>query len=284
MSQKIAKPTIPILRSAEELAALRRANQAAASCLQMIAPFVVPGVSTLELNDRIDEYIQTKLGALPATLGYRGFPKSCCISPNNVVCHGIPSSRVRLRRGDIANVDVALQLDGFFGDTSMTFIIGERTKPYISKLVQVTRECLFLGIKAVRPGGRLGDIGHAIARHAHKNGFSVVTEYCGHGIGREFHLEPQVVHDAKRGTGPKLRPGMCFTIEPMINAGKSAVRVLNDGWTAITADGQPSAQWEHSVLVTQGGCEVLSLRVGEQAPGAQASRLPCSNERVSARP
>ena len=256
---------IPRLEESE-IQAMRRANQAAASCLQMIAPHVKAGVNTLELNDRLHQYITQKLQAQPATLGYRGYPKSCCISPNNVVCHGIPSAAVILREGDITNIDVALQLDGFFGDTSMTFIIGAKTKPYIKKLVLVTRECLFLGIKAVRPGARLGDIGAAIAKHAHKHGFSVVMEYCGHGIGRQFHLEPQVVHEAQRGSGPKLRPGMCFTIEPMINAGKPGVRVLNDGWTAITTDGQPSAQWEHTVLVNDKGCEILSLRPGEQSP------------------
>ena len=260
--------SIPRLDAAE-IQAMRRANQAAASCLQMIAPYVKAGVNTLELNDRLHQYITQELHAQPATLNYRGYPKSCCISPNNVVCHGIPASAVRLHAGDITNIDVALQLDGFFGDTSMTFIVGGRTKPYVKKLVQVTRECLFLGIKAVRPGGRLGDIGAAIARHAYKNGFSVVTDYCGHGIGKEFHLEPQVVHAAQRGSGPKLRPGMCFTIEPMINAGKPDVRVLNDGWTAITTDGQPSAQWEHTVLVNDQACEILSLRLGEQSPLAR---------------
>ena len=266
LNPQSSKATIPLLKDPEERDAMRRANQAAAQCLTMIGAYVQPGVSTLELNDRAHDYMVGHLRAQPATLNYRGFPKSCCVSPNNVVCHGVPSAQVRLKSGDIVNVDISLELEGFFGDTSMSFIVGGRSKPYLQKLVRVARECLFLGIKAARPRGRLGDIGASIARHAHRNNFSVVQDYCGHGIGRAFHLEPQVLHEAERSSGPRLLPGMCFTIEPMINSGKSAVRVLDDGWTVVTRDGRASAQWEHTVMITETGVEILTLRPDESSP------------------
>ena len=241
---------------------MREAGRLAAEVLEMIGPHVKAGVSTDELDRICHEYIVGVQRAVPAPLGYRGYPKSICTSVNHVVCHGIPSEK-KLKSGDIVNVDVTVIKDGWHGDTSKMFFVGEATIQ-AKRLVQLTREALLLGIRMVRPGVRLGDIGHAIQSHAEGAGFSVVREYCGHGIGREFHEDPQVLHYGDPGTGMVLQAGMCFTIEPMINAGKRQVRLLPDGWTVVTKDHSLSAQWEHTVLVTDDGAEVLTKRSDEE--------------------
>ncbi|MGH8489889.1 MAG: type I methionyl aminopeptidase, partial [Gammaproteobacteria bacterium] len=217
--------------------------------------------TTGELDRLCHDYIVNTLDAIPAPLNYRGFPKSICTSVNHVVCHGIPGEK-RLKDGDIINIDVTVIKEGYHGDTSRMFFVGTpalRAK----RLVEVCHQCMHIGIGAVRPGARLGDLGFAIQRHAEKHGFSVVREYCGHGIGREFHEEPQVLHYGSRDTGLRLEPGMAFTIEPMINAGRRHVKLLPDEWTVVTKDRALSAQWEHTVLVTGGGCEVLTSLPGD---------------------
>jgi methionyl aminopeptidase len=253
------------IKSAEEIERMRAAGRLAAEVLDFIAPYVRPGVSTAELDRLCHDYICEVQGATPAPLnyappGYKPFPKSICTSVNHVVCHGVPNER-RLRAGDILNIDVTVVKDGYHGDTSRMFYVGE---PSIQarRLCEVTYECMWRGIEAVRPGACLGDIGHAIQEHAERHGFSVVREFCGHGIGARFHEEPQVLHYGRPGTGLRLEPGMTFTIEPMINAGKPAVRQLADGWTVVTKDHSLSAQWEHTVLVTESGYEVLTLSPG----------------------
>ncbi len=222
----------------------------------MIAPHVQAGITTNQLNALCHDYIVDVQGAIPAPLNYHGFPKSICTSINHVVCHGIPSDK-KLKNGDIINVDVTVINDGFHGDTSQMFTIG---KPSIlaERVIRVSEECLWRGIELVKPGLHLGDIGHAIQKHAEKNGFSVVKEYCGHGIGRKFHEEPQVLHYGKPGTGVILEAGMTFTIEPMINTGKAAVKLLPDQWTVVTKDRSLSAQWEHTLLVTDNGYEIFT--------------------------
>ena len=240
---------------------MRTAGRLAAEVLEMVGAHVKAGVSTDELDRICHEHIVGVQNAVPAPLGYRGFPKSICTSVNHVVCHGIPSDK-RLKTGDIVNVDVTVIKDGWHGDTSKMFFVGE--PPIQAKrLVEVTREAMLIGIRMVKPGVRLGDLGHAIQVHAEQAGFSVVREYCGHGIGREFHEDPQVLHYGEPGTGMALLEGMCFTIEPMINAGKRNVRLLPDGWTVVTKDHSLSAQWEHTVLVTGSGVEVLTKRSDE---------------------
>ncbi len=236
---------------------MRIAGRLAAEVLDMIEPHVRAGVTTDELNAVCHEYIVVEQQAIPAPLNYRGFPKSICTSVNHVICHGIPSDR-KLKNGDIINIDVTVIKDGFHGDTSRMFFVGE---PSIRarRLVQICRECLDIGIGLVRPGARLGDIGHAIQKHAEGNGFSVVREYCGHGIGRTFHEEPQVLHYGSPDTGMELKPGMTFTIEPMLNAGKKETKLLPDQWTVVTRDRSLSAQWEHTILVTGDGHEVLTV-------------------------
>ena len=229
----------------------------AARCLEHVAPHVRAGTSTEEINRICHEFIVGH-GAYPSPLNYHGFPKSVCTSINEIVCHGIPSPEVILRDGDIVNVDVTTYFKKFHGDTSRTFLIGN-VKPEIRKLVEVTHDCLMAGIEAVRPGGRLGDIGHAIQSLAESHGYSVVRDYCGHGIGYEFHEDPQVLHYGEANTGPELKPGMTFTIEPMINMGRAGTRVLGDQWTVVTRDGSPSAQFEHTVAVTTDGAEILTL-------------------------
>lgn len=235
---------------------MRFAGRLAAQVLQMIAPRVRAGVTTGMLDEICHDYIVNDLKAVPAPLNYRGFPKSICTSVNHVVCHGIPGDK-KLKNGDIINIDITVIKDGYHGDTSRMFFIG---KPSIlaKRLTQVSRECLLRGIEIVRPGARLGDIGHVIQSHAEAHHFSVVREYCGHGIGREFHEEPQVLHYGEKGTGIELIPGMTFTIEPMINAGRKETRLLSDNWTVVTRDHSLSAQWEHTVLVTDDGHEVLT--------------------------
>lgn len=235
---------------------MRRAGQLAAATLDMIAPHVRPGVSTGELDRLCDAFIQEN-GAVSACLGYRGYPKSVCISLNHVVCHGIPGDRV-LVDGDILNIDVTVILDGWYGDTSRMYVAGTpSTKARL--LMDVTYESLLRGIKVVKPGARLGDIGHAIQSYVEKNRFSVVRDFCGHGIGRTFHASPNVLHFGRPGEGPVLKPGMFFTIEPMVNIGRPEVKVLDDGWTAVTRDRSLSAQFEHMVGVTETGCEVFTF-------------------------
>ncbi len=240
---------------------MRVAGRLAADVLTMIEPHVRPGVTTLELDRLCHDYIVGEQQAIPAPLDYHGFPKSICTSVNHVVCHGIPADR-RLKNGDIVNVDITVIKDGFHGDTSKMFIVGEGSIK-ARRLVETAYECLCIGIDLVRPGMRLGDIGAAIQEHAEGRNYSVVREYCGHGIGRQFHEEPQVLHYGTRGTGLILSPGMTFTIEPMINAGKRHVKLLPDQWTVVTKDRSLSAQWEHTILVTDGGFEVLTARAEE---------------------
>lgn len=249
-------------KNPEEIQKMRIASKLAVELLEMIGVYVKPGVTTDELNEICHHYIIDIQKAIPAPLNYRGFPKSICTSPNQVVCHGIPNQK-RLKNGDILNIDVTIIKDGYHGDTSKMFFVG-RPSILAQRLVTVTQECLYLAIEAVKPGARLGDIGYAISKHAHKNGFSVVEEYCGHGIGKEFHEDPQVLHYGEPNTGEMLCPGMTFTIEPMINAGKRYTRLLPDGWTVVTRDHSLSAQWEHTVAVTKTGVEVLTERNEER--------------------
>ncbi|NJD06445.1 MAG: type I methionyl aminopeptidase [Methylococcaceae bacterium] len=250
-----------ILKSPAEIAKMRTAGRLSAEVLEFIEPYVRPGITTDELDRLCRDYIVEIQKAIPAPLNYKGFPKSICTSVNHQVCHGIPGPK-KLKAGDIVNVDITVIKDGFHGDTSKMFFIGE---PSIKarRLVNVTQEALYLGIMEVKPGAHLGDIGNAIQTHAEAAGFSVVQEFCGHGIGRGFHEDPQVLHYGKRGEGELLKPGMTFTIEPMINLGKRHIKVLPDGWTAVTKDHSLSAQWEHTVLVTETGYEVLTLRQEE---------------------
>jgi methionyl aminopeptidase len=244
------------LHGPDAFAAMRKAGQLAAANLDALAPLVVPGVTTQALDDFVREWTLDH-GAVPATLGYRGYAHSCCISINHVVCHGIPSDKT-LKDGDIVNIDVTPLLEGWHGDSSRMFLVGD-VPLKAKRLVDVTYECLMLGIEQARPGGHLGDVGAAIQRHAEANRYGVVREFCGHGIGRLFHDAPEVVHAARAGTGPELVPGMLFTIEPMINLGKAAVKLLDDGWTAVTRDRSLSAQFEHTVGITEEGCEVFTL-------------------------
>ncbi len=250
------------IKTPEEIEKMRVAGRLAAEVLQMIEPYVIPGVTTDELNNICHDYIVNTQKAIPAPLDYHGFPKSICTSINHVVCHGIPGKK-RLKEGDIINIDVTVIKDGFHGDTSKMFFVG---KPSIKALhvVKIAHECLFIGINMVKPGVRLGDIGHAIQQHAEKNRCSVVREYCGHGIGRIFHEDPQVLHYGTPGTGEILRSGMTFTIEPMVNIGKHHTRLLPDNWTVVTKDHSLSAQWEHTLLVTEDGVEILTLRDEER--------------------
>jgi methionyl aminopeptidase len=249
------------IKTPEEVEKMRIAGRLAAEVLRMIRPHVQPGITTGELDRICHDYIVNVQQAVPAPLNYKGFPRSICTSVNHQVCHGIPGDK-KLKKGDIVNIDITVIKDGFHGDTSKMFYIGE---PSIQakRLVQITHECLLKGIAMVRPGTRLGDIGHAIQQHAEAHGFSVVREYCGHGIGREFHEDPQVLHYGQPGTGLTLAPGMTFTIEPMINAGKREVKLLPDNWTVVTRDHALSAQWEHTILVTDKGHEVLTLVPGD---------------------
>lgn len=249
------------LKSADEIEKMRVAGALASSVLTMIEPHVKAGITTAELDRICHEFITEELDAIPAPLNYRGFPKSICTSINHVVCHGIPGNK-RLRNGDIINIDITVIKDEFHGDTSKMFCVG---KPSVRarRLVETTYECLLLGIRMVKPGTRLGDIGHAIQSFAESRRFTVVQEYCGHGIGRNFHEDPQVLHYGIPGTGLVLEAGMTFTIEPMINAGKRYVRLLPDNWTVVTKDHSLSAQWEHTILVTGDGFEVLTRRPEE---------------------
>lgn len=245
-------------RSAEQIAMARAAGGLAADVLRMIAAHVKAGVTTEYLDDVCNAYIVDELKVIPANVGYHGFTKTVCISVNQVVCHGIPSSKVVLADGDIVNIDVAIIKDGWFGDTSRMYYVGEPS-PLAKRLVETTHEAMQAGIDVVKPGATLGDIGHAIQNVAHREGFSVVREYCGHGIGQIYHDEPQVLHYGRKGEGMRLTQGMIFTIEPMINAGKAGTRQLADGWTVVTRDQSLSAQWEHMVVVTADGHEILTV-------------------------
>jgi methionyl aminopeptidase len=249
------------IKTAEEIQKMRVAGQLAGEVLDMITPFVLPGVTTEELNQRCHDYIVNVQNAIPAPLNYKGFPKSICTSINHVICHGIPNDK-KLKEGDIINVDVTVIKDEYHGDTSKMFFVGEGSVQ-ANRLVKVARECMLLGIAEVKPGNFLGDIGEVIQNHAHAHRFSVVREYCGHGIGKIFHEEPQVLHYGKAKTGLEMKPGMIFTIEPMINAGKRHTRLLPDQWTVVTKDHSLSAQWEHTILVTETGHEVLTKRKEE---------------------
>jgi methionyl aminopeptidase len=251
------------LKSPAEQAKLRVAGRLAADVLDMIGEHVAPGVSTDDLDQLCSDFIVKVQQTIPANVGYRGFPKTVCTSVNHVVCHGIPNDRV-LKSGDILNIDVAIIKDGYHGDTSRMYYVG---KPPVQavRLTDTCREAMWSAIDLVRPGARLGDIGHAIQSHTEAAGYSVVREYCGHGIGRVYHEDPQVLHYGTAGSGMELVPGMVFTIEPMINAGKRHTRVLPDGWTVVTKDHSLSAQWEHMVLVTATGHEVLTLSTAERA-------------------
>jgi methionyl aminopeptidase len=257
------------LKTPEEIEKMRTAGRLASEVLDFIAPYVKPGVTTGKLNDLCHTYMVGEQGTIPAPLnyappGYKPFPKSICTSVNHQVCHGIPGDRV-LKPADVLNIDVTVIKDGFHGDSSRMYYVGA---PSIQarRLCDTTYECMWIGIANVRPGSRLGDIGAAIQAHAEKNGFSVVREFCGHGIGRKFHEDPQVLHYGKAGTGLQLEPGMTFTVEPMINAGKPAIRELADGWTIVTKDHSLSAQWEHTVLVTETGYDVLTRSSGSPPP------------------
>ncbi len=245
------------IKTPEEQEKMRVAGRLAAEVLDMIGEHVRPGVSTDELNRICHDYIVNELDAIPAPLNYRGFPKSICTSVNHVVCHGIPSDK-KLKNGDILNIDVTVIKDGFHGDTSRMFHVGEPTV-IGERLSRICFEAMWRGIREVRPGARIGDIGHAIQTFVESHRFSVVREYCGHGIGRQFHEDPQVLHYGRPGTGEELVPGMTITVEPMINAGRRDVKLLADGWTVVTKDHSLSAQWEHTVLVTDDGHEVLTL-------------------------
>ncbi len=238
-------------------AAMHKAGQLAAAILDRITPYVVPGVTTGALDARLEKDIRDN-GAIPATIGYRGYQKASCISVNHVVCHGIPGDK-KLEEGDIVNIDITVIVDGWYGDTSRMYLVGEKISAKARRLVEVTYEAMMKGIAEVRAGATLGDVGAAIQEHAEKNRFSVVRDFCGHGIGQVFHCEPQVLHYGVRGEGIVLEEGMVFTIEPMINAGTWQVKILNDGWTAVTRDRQLSAQFEHQVGVTATGCEIFTL-------------------------
>jgi len=247
------------LKTPEDIEHMRVAGRMAAEVLEMIGEYVVPGVTTAELDRICHEHITVKQQAIPAPLNYKGFPKSICTSVNHVVCHGIPSEKKILKEGDIINIDITVIHNGYHGDTSKMFYVG-KVAPHAARLCKITQECMYKGIEIVRPGTTLGDIGQVIQSHAESNHYSVVREYCGHGIGKVFHEEPQVLHYGRKGTGMKLEEGMTFTIEPMINAGKRHTKLKGDQWTVETKDGRLSAQWEHTIAVTATGFEVLTVR------------------------
>lgn len=251
------------IRTPEQLEKMRIAGRMAAEVLDMIGEYVVPGVSTEELDTLCHNHIVDVQKAIPACLGYRGFPKSVCTSVNQVICHGIPSPKKILKSGDIINIDVTVIKDGWYGDTSKMFLVG-KTAGHAERLVKVAQECLYKGIELVGPGARLGDIGHVIQQHAEDNYYSVVRDYCGHGIGDVFHEDPQILHYGKPGTGMELREGMTFTIEPMVNAGRAETKLKSDEWTVETRDGRLSAQWEHTMAVTANGVEIFTLRSDER--------------------
>jgi methionyl aminopeptidase len=254
-----------MIKQPEEIALLAESGRLLADVFVQLDKLDLIGMSTMQVNDWVDSYIVNQLKARPASKGQYGFAYALNSSPNKVVCHGVPSATDILQSGDIVNFDITLEKDGYIADSSKTYLVGE-VPTHAKRLVQVTYEALWKGIRAVRPGGRLGDVGHAIEQHAKKNGYSVVREYCGHGIGREMHEAPEVLHWGKAGTGVVLREGMVFTIEPMLNQGGREVDTEDDGWTVVTCDGKLSAQFEHTVAVTRDGVRVLTLRPGEKMP------------------
>lgn len=252
------------IKNPDEIALMREAGRLAAEVLEMIGPYVEPGVTTGKLDQICHDYIVNEQKAIPAPLNYNGFPKSICTSINHVICHGIPSDGKVLKSGDILNIDITVIKDGFHGDTSKMFMVGN-VPDHAKRLIKITQESLYMAIDLVKPGVQLGDIGYIIQQYAQANHYTVVREYCGHGIGRIFHEEPQVLHYGKRGTGLELREGMTFTIEPMINAGSRHTKLSRkDGWTVTTRDRRLSAQWEHTLAVTSDGCEVLTKRTEEK--------------------
>ena len=248
------------LKTPEQIAKMRVAGRLASEVLDMIGEHVKPGVTTLELDELCHRHITDVQQAVSATVGYKGYRHATCISVNQQICHGIPGERV-LKKGDIANIDVTVIKDGWFGDNSRMYYVGE-VAPHARRLCETAYECMARGIRAVKPGATLGDVGHAIQSWAERQRYSVVQEYCGHGIGSRFHEDPQVLHYGRPGTGTELRAGMTFTIEPMVNQGRRHARVLADGWTVVTKDRSLSAQWEHTVLVTENGHELLTLAEG----------------------
>ncbi|RBP50953.1 type I methionyl aminopeptidase [Arenicella xantha] len=252
------------IKNNEEIEKMRIAGRLASEVLDMIEEHVKPGITTDELNTICHDYIVNEQDAIPAPLDYRGFPKSICTSVNHVICHGIPGDK-KLKKGDIINIDITVIKDGFHGDNSRMYYVG---KPNVlaKRLCEVAKESMFVGIRMVKPGVKLGDIGHAIQQHAEASNFSVVREYCGHGIGRVFHEEPQVLHYGRPNTGMALQEGMTFTIEPMINAGRKETRLLADDWTVVTRDHSLSAQWEHTILVTSDGYEILTTSANAVLP------------------
>ena len=249
------------IKTLEQQEKMRIAGKLASEVLDLIGDYVKPGVSTLELDEICNDYIVNTQETIPANVGYRGFPATTCTSINHVVCHGIPNEK-SLKNGDILNIDVTVIKDGYHGDTSRMFVVG-KTSNQAKKLIDVTYQSMCAGIMAVKPGNKLGDIGYAIQKHAENNYYSVVKEYCGHGIGQVYHDEPQILHYGIPNTGMELKSGMTFTIEPMVNLGGAGVRLLSDGWTVVTKDHSLSAQWEHTILVTDNGYEVLTLSPGE---------------------
>ncbi|QZA79332.1 type I methionyl aminopeptidase [Deefgea tanakiae] len=254
------------IKTAEEIEKMRVAGRLGSEVLDYITPFIKPGVTTEEIDRLCHEYMINVQGTIPAPLnycppGYIPYPKSICTSVNNVICHGIPNDKP-LKNGDVVNLDITVIKDGYHGDNSRMYMVGDNVATHAKRLSQVTFDCMWIGIDQVKPGARLGDIGAAIQKYAEKAGYSVVREFCGHGIGAVFHEEPQVLHYGKAGTGVELKPGMIFTIEPMINAGKREIKQMNDGWTIVTKDRSLSAQWEHTVLVTETGYEVLTVSAG----------------------
>ena len=252
------------LKNSDQISKMQIAGQLAAEVIEMIGPFVVPGVSTAELDKRCHDFIVTEQKATPANVGYNGFEKTICSSVNQVICHGIPTEKKILKDGDIINIDVTVIRDGWHGDTSKMFLVG-KAQPHNERLVKVAQECLYKAIDIVKPGAHLGDIGAVIQEHAKKNHYSVVEDYCGHGIGRVYHEDPQILHYGKFGKGIEIQEGMCFTIEPMINQGSKYTKILSDGWTVETKDGRNSAQWEHTLAVTSSGVEVLTKRQEESS-------------------
>ena len=251
-----------MIKTPEQIEKMRFAGKLASEVLEMITPLVKPGISTGELDKICHDFIVNEQDAIPANVGYRGYEKTICSSLNQVVCHGIPDFQRKLKDGDILNIDVTVKKDGWHGDTSKMFLVG-KSQPHNERLVNITQECLYKGIEQVKPGAHLGDIGNAIQSHAEKNHYSVVEDYCGHGIGEIYHEDPQVLHYGKAGTGIELQEGMCFTIEPMINLGTKYTKALADGWTVETKDGRNSAQWEHTLVVSSSGYEVLTKRSEE---------------------
>ncbi len=251
-----------MIKTTEQIEKMRLAGKLASEVLEMVTPLVKPGISTGELDKICHDFIVNEQDAIPANVGYKGYEKTICSSLNQVVCHGIPDFQRKLKDGDILNIDVTVKKDGWHGDTSKMFLVG-KSKPHNERLVNITQECLYKGIEQVKPGAHLGDIGNAIQSHAEKNHYSVVEDYCGHGIGEIYHEDPQVLHYGKAGTGIELQEGMCFTIEPMINLGTKHTKALADGWTVETKDGRNSAQWEHTLVVTSSGYEVLTKRSEE---------------------